>query len=323
MAVRSSATSCGSLPTCASTQTIAPVPGAFANLYAGDATKWTYAKNPDVATRSADSRNIYSSPAHRSGDTAKPRLVFARVSVPLFGVDADAKRQRLPCPRCRIGSGSGTLTSSPETFPGYHHFPYNVTQATWSAPVTARLLLEAGYSRFQYLWAGFGQVPPDGITNLIPVQEQSAMYGQPNFIYRGAVRSAGLRLRRQRRQPEQLARDGLLRHRRPQHEVRLSGFVSEVRSRGGSPTRHSCEYRFNNGVPNAVSYYLAPRWEQNDRTEAHSLFAQDQWTKGRLTLQGGVRYDRAWSWAPADGNGTSLTSTIQSAADQLSAKPSA
>ena len=38
------------------------------------------------------------------------------------------------------------------------------------------------------------------------------------------------------------------------------------------------------------------------------MYAQDQWTIGRLTLQGGVRYDRAWSWAPADGNGTTETS---------------
>ena len=27
-----------------------------------------------------------------------------------------------------------------------------------------------------------------------------------------------------------------------------------------------------------------------------------------MTLQGGVRYDRAWSWAPAEGNGTTGTS---------------
>jgi hypothetical protein len=67
-------------------------------------------------------------------------------------------------------------------------------------------------------------------------------------------------------------------------------------------------YTFNNGVPNAVSYYLAPRWEQNDRTESQSLFAQDSWTIGRVSLQGAVRYDRAWSWAPADHNGTSETS---------------
>ena len=39
-----------------------------------------------------------------------------------------------------------------------------------------------------------------------------------------------------------------------------------------------------------------------------ALFAQDQWTHGRMTLQGAVRYDRAWSWAPAAGNGTEGTS---------------
>ena len=80
---------------------------------------------------------------------------------------------------------SGTPPPSPETFPGYHDFPYNVTQATWSSPVTSRLLLEAGYSRFQYLWAGFGIAPPDGFNSLIPVTEQSTMYGQGNYSYRG------------------------------------------------------------------------------------------------------------------------------------------
>ena len=39
-----------------------------------------------------------------------------------------------------------------------------------------------------------------------------------------------------------------------------------------------------------------------------ALFAQDQWTLGKLTLQGAIRYDRAWSWSPAEGNGTTETS---------------
>ena len=39
-----------------------------------------------------------------------------------------------------------------------------------------------------------------------------------------------------------------------------------------------------------------------------ALFVQDTWTRGRLTLQGALRYDRAWSYSPADGNGTSKTS---------------
>jgi len=37
-------------------------------------------------------------------------------------------------------------------------------------------------------------------------------------------------------------------------------------------------YTFNNGVPASFGYYIAPRWEQNDRTLSNSLYAQDQWT---------------------------------------------
>src|SRR5690606_30412631 len=45
-------------------------------------------------------------------------------------------------------------------------------------------------------------------------------------------------------------------------------------------------------------------WQTSNRTATASLFVQDTWTRGRLTLQGALRYDRAWSWSPADGNGS-------------------
>jgi hypothetical protein len=44
-------------------------------------------------------------------------------------------------------------------------------------------------------------------------------------------------------------------------------------------------------------------WETSDRTQYNALYAQDQWTRGRLTLQGALRYDHAWSWSPAEHNG--------------------
>ena len=45
-----------------------------------------------------------------------------------------------------------------------------MTQATWTSTVSSKLLLEAGFSRFAYRHAGGpGQVPPDGILDLIPV----------------------------------------------------------------------------------------------------------------------------------------------------------
>jgi hypothetical protein len=288
--------------------TINPVPGAFANLYAGDLSKWTYAPNPNVNTRGADSRKIYSI---RLTGQATPRN---RVSFSHEYQYRCSGSTLLPGDSgCRTPDsnwvGVGSLTSSPESFPGYHHFPYNVTQATWSSPVTSKLLLEAGFSRFEYLWAGFGQVPPDGLTNVIPVQEQSAIYGQPNFIYRGLYDPLGFAYADNDANPNNWRATAS--YVTGAHNMKFGyqgSFQKSAQGRVANQTQ--LEYRFNGGVPNAVSYYLAPRWEQNDRTETTSLFAQDQWTRGRLTLQGGVRYDRAWSWAPAEGNGTTFTSAF-------------
>jgi hypothetical protein len=287
-------------------QTINPIPGAFANLNAGDATKWTYAQNPNVATRGADSRNIYS--LRLTGQvTPRNRVSFSHE----YQYRCSGSALTPSGSGCRVPDadwvGVGTLTSSPETFPGYHHFPYNVTQATWSSPLTNKVLLEAGFSRFQYLWAGFGQVPPDGLTSLIPVQEQSAIYGQPNFIYRGLYDPLGFAYADNDANPNNWRATAS--YVTGAHSMKFGyqgSFQKSAQGRVANSTQ--LEYRFNNTVANAVSYYLAPRWEQNDRTETTSFFAQDQWTRGRLTMQGGVRFDRAWSWAPADGNGTSLTS---------------
>jgi hypothetical protein len=289
-------------------QTVAPVPGAFANLFAGDATKWTYAQNPNVSTRSADSRNIYS--LRLTGQvTPRNRVSFSHE----YQYRCSGSALTPNGSGCRVPDadwvGVGTLTSSAETFPGYHHFPYNVTQITWSSPFTNKLLLEAGFSRFQYLWAGFGQVPPDGLTSLIPVQEQSAIYGQPGFIYRGLYDPLGFAYADNDANPNNWKATAS--YVTGAHSMKFGyqgSFQKSAQGRVANSTQ--LEYRFNNAIPNAVSYYLAPRWEQSDRTETFSLFAQDQWTRGRLTLQGGVRYDRAWSWAPAEGNGTSVTSVF-------------
>ena len=50
---------------------------------------------------------------------------------------------------------------------------------------------------------------------------------------------------------------------------------------------------------------IAP-WQISNRTEYAAFYAQDQWTLGHLTLQGAVRYDRAWSFFPGEHNGAPL-----------------
>ena len=57
-------------------------------------------------------------------------------------------------------------------------------------------------------------------------------------------------------------------------------------------------YRFNQGVPNQFTMAI-PEWQTADRTSTAAFFVQDTWTRGRLTLQGALRYDRAWSCSPA------------------------
>jgi len=71
-------------------------------------------------------------------------------------------------------------------------------------------------------------------------------------------------------------------------------------------------YRFNLGVPNQFTWRL-PEWHQSDRTGTGSLYVQDKWTHRRLTAQAALRYDRAWSFTPAEMNGTELTSPFNAA----------
>ena len=56
--------------------------------------------------------------------------------------------------------------------------------------------------------------------------------------------------------------------------------------------------RFNNGIPNQITEFsgvFGSEW----RTRFDAVFVQDQWTLNRLTLQGGLRYDHAWSYYPS------------------------
>ena len=54
-------------------------------------------------------------------------------------------------------------------------------------------------------------------------------------------------------------------------------------------------YRVNNGVPNGVTETALPM-ELHQRTAYNALFAQEQWTIQRMTLQGALRFDRSWSY---------------------------
>jgi hypothetical protein len=301
------------------------IDGIFANRFAGDASHWDYSADQSIEARQSEGRKIIAGRL-TAQLTPRNRLTVShdyqrRCGGSTLKQDGDGCRQS---GATWIASGRtfGADTVSPEAFPGYHNFPYNTTQVTYSAPISNRTLIEAGYSRFAYGYARFGQAAPDGLMDLIPVTELSSIYGRTNFSYRGVFDPLDFGFN---------DNDALnsswrasLAYVTGSHSMKAgySGTFIEVHN-GRVPGNTQLRYTFNANAPvsaacpaggtprlcpTAVSYFLAPRWDQHDRTQALGLYVQDQWTVGRLTLQGGLRYDRAWSWAPAEGNGTTGTS---------------
>jgi len=61
-------------------------------------------------------------------------------------------------------------------------------------------------------------------------------------------------------------------------------------------------YTFNNRNPIQFTMRIGPHMQSN-RTRYDGIYVQDQYTRGRMTLQGALRYEHAWSWFPEGENG--------------------
>ena len=56
-------------------------------------------------------------------------------------------------------------------------------------------------------------------------------------------------------------------------------------------------YTLSNGTPISLTQSLLP-FTTSYRTRNMAFYVQDQWTHGRMTLQGALRFDRNWSFSP-------------------------
>jgi hypothetical protein len=64
------------------------------------------------------------------------------------------------------------------------------------------------------------------------------------------------------------------------------------------------QFRVNNGVPNLITETALP-FQIQRRVRYDALYLQEQWTQGRMTLQGALRFDHAWSYFPDETIGPS------------------
>ena len=279
------------------------VEGAQPNLNVGDATKWLYAPESGVEVRRVDSR-LDLSIRLTTQATERNRVSFSHqyqdrcfgTSLTLGGEDC-----RVRTPEW-IGMGSATTTA--EAGPGYSDDPTTLTQVNYTATLSNRMLVDAAVSRFSYGIVGSGQVPNDAVMNLTGVTERSSLYGRANFTYRAPFTFSKF--------------DNVPWNWRAAASYVTGSHSAKIGYQGAyfMYDRHTfvnetqMRYFFTNGVPTGVNYYVAPFLDLSDRTETHAVYLQDQWTRGRMTLQGAIRYDFTKSWAPGDKQGSEQTSRL-------------
>jgi hypothetical protein len=253
----------------------------YYNLNAGDPNTWLYA--PDL-TRRAYSDRTY--------ESASGRLTWQVSEGHKLGVFWDAQAL------CRTCSGATPGLSeparvSPEAV-GVLGRPLHVTQATWASTWTDRLLFEAGYGGTSFGVGNFER-QPNPTRDLIRVMEQcatgcAANGGIPGLVYRSQDFSDA--------HTASLLWKGSVSYVTGTHSLKV-GYQHTYMTddRMWMTNTQNLTYRVSNGVPNQLTQSISP-WVNDARVAWTGVFAQQQWTHHRLTVQGALRFDRATSWFP-------------------------
>ena len=290
------------------------VPGMYRNQNAGDPTKFTYV--PDLTRQAATAGDWRSFNLRLTMQpTARDRFnVFWDEQMPCQGAawpgTNEGCRQQ-PDEKWIIGGAPGsagtfglaTATQSPEfsNYAGPSHARQRVQQGTWTSPLTNRLLLDAGFGT-NYSHYG-GQEMPGNPTRAIPRMVEQCAGAAPANAVPGACAHgiSNLTFGSQ----DWTSNQGFVLSGRASaayvtgaHSMKFGyqGAYHRVNQSYFSNNTHLI-YRLNHGIPNQLTLDLKP-FKTGQRTRNDAFYAQEQWTLGRLTLQGALRFDHAWSYFP-------------------------
>ena len=299
--------------------------GLYGNANVGNAARWDYLRDAGVKSRAANDKKVY---AGRLTGQLTPRNKVGFYYDYQWNCGGSTLTESAGGCRERgddwVALGNFFGITSPESGTMWDDRE-KIIQATYSSPLTNKLLLEAGYSTFISRWGG--QDPGGALTSFIPVTEQSGIYGRTNWTYRGLDGRFG------NDQSPHVWR-GSMSYVTGSHAMKFgTQGAYQIHNDYGNTGTNQLTYRFNspctlrpgiaagtacnheNGIitltPNQFTMRLDGRVTMN-RTLFHALYAQDQWTVRRLTVQAALRYEWASSWAP-EGNGITKASKFNAA----------
>ena len=252
------------------------VPGLFANANAGNPAAWLYAY--DLTSQA------YSD---RTWENVSARVTVLATTRNRFSVFVDEQTICRSCTGATSATGFPDPSVSPEAQGVGDYQPQRVLQASWTSPAADRLLLDARFSRSAYGW---GNSERDGNDrSLIRV------VGNPQFS------TATLAYRSQDWFDNDTSLDTWqasmsLWAGAHSFKIGYQGLFA-LDDRTFQSNDQSVTYRLVNGIPNQITQMISP-FTVRARLAQTSAYVQDQWTGGRVTVQGAVRFDRVRSWFP-------------------------
>ena len=243
------------------------VGGVYVNKNAGDPTKWTL--DPDLTQQGV---------FFVRQNSANTRLTWQAAQKHKISLFYDNQWRTWDDGRAGV---------SPESFVNYR-FPLNrLGQIGWTSPLTNTLLIEA---RFANRGEGFGNLLPSEGTlwrSLIPVSEQSS-----GVWYHGKGGDGGANAVFGKNAQNIWMTSLALSRVTGAHALKFgftNNWATTVNTMASNDSNMS--FRFNNAVPNQITMYGTPTRTSSQIRADTGLYAQDRWTRGRMTLNVGVRYD--------------------------------
>jgi hypothetical protein len=185
--------------------------------------------------------------------------------------------------------GGGSPTTSPEASEGTRVPAVRVYQAVWTAPVSSRMMVEGAFSG---LGALYSRDKPGNNRDIPLIQEQTGPITFGSHEWRPTVSWT----------PRARAH---LAYVTGSHNVKV-GFDHYMNHavRTWETNNLNLRYRVQNRIPNQITMFAAGHSE-DATVRGGAFYGQDEWTMGRFTLQGGLRFDYGSSSVPEQQEGPS------------------
>ena len=185
--------------------------------------------------------------------------------------------------------GGGSPTTSPEASEGTKVPAVRVYQAVWTAPVSNRVLVEAAFSG---LGALYSREKPGNNKDIPFIVEQTGPITFGSHEWRPTVSWT----------PRARAHMAYV---TGSHSVKV-GFdhYTNHAVRTWETNNLNLRYRVQNRIPNQITMYAGGHSE-DAWVRGGAVYGQDEWTRDRLTFQGGLRFDYGSSRVPEQQEGPS------------------